>query len=527
MTVAPSARRRPSPSRVAFVLCALVWPCAGGAAPPAPLPLDADIATQQARMTAGDFDSHALVAAYLARIAALDRRGPRLQSVIELNPRALEDADALDAERRAGHVRGPLHGIPVLLKDNIDAVPMANSAGSLALASHRPARDAFLVARLRAAGAVILGKTNLSEWANFRSSFSSSGWSARGGQTRNAYAADRSPCGSSAGTATAIAASLATVGVGTETDGSIVCPSSVSGLVGLKPTVGLVSRDGIVPISASQDTAGPMARSVADAAQLLDALAGADATDPATQAPDRAQPRYADAVTPGALRGARIGVLRRSAGFHPPTDAVFERALASLRARGAELVDVEIPTAGQWGEAEMQVLLYEFKDGLNRYLAASRAPVPSLEALIAFNTEHADAEMRWFGQDLFEQAQAKGPLTDPIYLEARAKARRLARTEGLEATLKRHRLQALVAPTTGPAWVIDPIDGDHFLGEGYGIAAVAGTPSLTVPMGDVHGLPVGLVFLGPAWSESRLIGLAYDFEQATHARRAPTLDDAR
>ena len=526
MTVALSA----SALRRTTLLClALAWPLAGvagdGHAPS--LPLDADVAAQQAQMTSGQLSSHALVQAYLDRIAALDDTGPQLHAVVELNPRALADADALDAERHAGHVRGPLHGIPVLLKDNIDAVPMVNSAGSLALATHRPAQDAFLVARLRAAGAVILGKSNLSEWANFRSSYSSSGWSARGGQTRNAYAADRSPCGSSAGTATAIAASLATVGVGTETDGSIICPSSVSGLVGLKPTIGLVSRSGIIPISASQDTAGPMTRTVADAAVLLDALAAADAADSATQAGDRSQPRYADALKPGALRGARIGVLRQSAGFHPPTDAVFEQALAALKAQGAELVDVEIPTAGQWGEAEMQVLLYEFKDGLNRYLADSHAPVGSLQALIDYDRQHADTEMPWFGQELFEQAQTMGPLTDAAYRDARDKARRLARTEGLDATLKKHHLQALVAPATGPAWVIDPVDGDHFLGEGYGIAAVAGTPSLTVPMGEVHGLPVGIVFLGPAWSESRLIGLAYDFEQATHARRAPALDAAR
>ena len=481
---------------------------------------EATIAELQARMGDGRLDSVTLTRAYLDRIAAIDDAGPTLRAVIELNPRALDEARALDAERAAGRVRGPLHGIPVLIKDNIDATPMVNSAGSLALATHRPQRDAFLVARLRAAGAVILGKTNLSEWANFRSTRSSSGWSSRGGQTRNPYVLDRSPCGSSSGTGSAIAANLAVVGIGTETDGSILCPSAVNGLVGLKPTVGLVSRGGIIPISASQDTAGPMTRTVADAALLLDVIAGRDAADPAS-ADARITP-YAARLAPGALRGARVGVLRASTGYHPGVDAHFERALQALRDAGADVRDATLPTAGEWGDAEFEVLLYEFKDGLDRYLADARAPVRSLQALIDHNTAHAASVMPWFGQELFLQAQAKGPLSEARYLEARANARRLARTEGLEAALAAGPFDVLVAPTTSPAWPIDLVNGDHFTGAGYGVAAVAGTPSLTVPMGAVEGLPVGLVFMGPAWSEARLIGYAYDYEQATRHRRPPT-----
>jgi amidase len=484
---------------------------------------EATIAELQTRMDSGDLDSEGLTRAYLDRIAAIDDSGTMLNAVIELNPEALREAADRDAERKAGKTRGPLHGIPVLLKDNIDAVPMVNSAGSLALAGHRPKRDAPLVARLREAGAVILGKTNLSEWANFRSTRSTSGWSGRGGQTKHPYALDRNPCGSSSGTGSAIAANLASVGVGTETDGSILCPAAVNGLVGIKPTVGLISRTGIIPISASQDTAGPMARTVADAAALLDAMAAAaDMADPATQAPARRRADYTAALDPNALNGARIGVLRDATGYQPDLDAAFERALAAMKASGATLVDVKIPTAGQWGDAEFEVLLYEFKDGLNRYLADSGAPVASLAGLIVYNKAHADAEMPWFGQELLERAQAKGPLTDRAYLDARAKARRLAGKEGIDATLAADKLDALVAPTTSPAWLTDPVNGDHFTGGGYGVAAVAGTPSMTVPMGDVHGLPVGIVFLGAAWSEAKLIGYAYHFEQVTQARKPPT-----
>lgn len=481
---------------------------------------EAGIDDLQARMRDGRLDSATLTRAYLDRIAAIDDAGPTLGAVIELNPEAMREAQARDAERKAGKLRGLLHGIPVLLKDNIDATPMVNSAGSLALAMHRPKSDAFLVAKLRAAGAVILGKTNLSEWANFRSTRSTSGWSGRGGQTKNPYVLDRSPCGSSSGSGSAIAANLAAVAIGTETDGSILCPSAVNGLVGLKPTVGLVSRSGIIPISASQDTAGPMTRSVADAAHLLDAIAGTDPADTATETA-RIAP-YAAALKPGALKGARIGVLHASTGYQPGTDAAFERALQALRDAGAVVEDASIANAGEWGDAEFEVLLHEFKDGLNRYLADSGAPAASLAALIEYNTTHADKEMPWFAQELFVMAQDKGPLTDKAYLDARAKARRLAATEGIEATLKAGRFDALVAPTTSPAWLIDPVNGDHFTGAGYGVAAVAGTPSLTVPMGDVAGLPVGIAFLGGAWSEARLIALAYDYERATRHRKPPT-----
>tara|TARA_R110002020_G_scaffold369277_3_gene581044 strand:- start:1274 stop:2869 length:1596 start_codon:yes stop_codon:yes gene_type:complete len=484
--------------------------------------IELDVAEAGRRMANGEIDSRQLTQAYLDRIAAIDDAGPGINAVIELAPDALAQAEARDAERAAGQVRGPLHGIPVLLKDNIDATGMANSAGSLALAGHRPADDAFLVARLREAGAVILGKTNLSEWANFRSSRSTSGWSSRGGQTRNPYVLDRNPCGSSAGTGAAITASLATVGVGTETDGSILCPSAVNGLVGLKPTVGLVSRDGIIPISISQDTAGPMARTVADAAALLTVLAAADPADPAGAAAEGKVADYLAGLDKDALAGKRIGVLRQAMGYHPDVDAATERALDALRTAGAELVDpVEIATWRQWGGAEFEVLLYEFKDGLDTYLADSGAPVASLEALVAWNRENADRAMPFFGQELFEQALAKGPLTDAAYLEARARARRLAGEEGLLALLRDQNLDAVVAPTTGPAWPTDPVLGDHFTGAGYGVAAVAGTPSVTVPMGEVRGLPLGLSFMGPAWSEADLLAMAYAFEQATQARRPP------
>lgn len=483
---------------------------------------EADIAGLQARMANGTLSSHALTQAYLDRIAAIDDAGPRLNAVIELNPDALREADARDAERKAGRSRGTLHGIPVLLKDNIDATPMVNSAGSLALAEHRPKTDAFLVRRLREAGAVILGKTNLSEWANFRSTRSTSGWSGRGGQTKNPYALDRNPCGSSAGTGSAIAANLAVAGIGTETDGSIICPSAVAGLVGIKPTVGLVSRDGIIPISHSQDTAGPMARSVADAAILLAAISGRDDADAATQASaGNAIFDYSGHLRVDGLKGARIGVLRKLMGYQPDVDAAMDRAIAAMRAAGAEVVDAEIPTAGQWDDDELQVLLYEFKADLERYLVASGAPVRTLAGLIDFNKRHAAAEMSWFGQELFEQAQEKGPLSDAAYIEARTRARKSAGPDGLDAALQAQDLDALVAPSTSPAWLTDPVNGDHFTGAGYGVAAVAGTPSITVPMGDSHGLPLGIVFMGPAWSEPRLVELAYAFEQATHARKPP------
>jgi amidase len=494
------------------------------AATPAPVIDVAELSATEARdrMTAGTLTSRALAEAYLDRIAKLDDAGPRLDAVIELNAAALQDADALDAERKAGKVRGPLHGVPVLLKDNIDVAGMVNSAGSLALANHRPARDAFVATRLRAAGAVILGKTNLSEWANFRSTRSTSGWSSRGGQTKNPYALDRNPCGSSSGTGTAIAASLAALGVGTETDGSIICPAAVNALVGLKPTVGLVSRTGIIPISISQDTAGPMTRTVADAALILSGLAAIDPADPASAAAQgKIASDYTTFLNAGALSGKRIGVLRQAMGFHPAVDTATEAALAALKAKGATLVDVKIAGYNAWSDAELTVLLYEFKDGLNSYLKTSGAPHASLEALIAYNKSNAQQVMPFFSQEIFEQAQAKGSLTDAAYLKARDDARRLAGREGLVAALDGDKLDALVAPSMSPAWPTDHVLGDHFLGAGYGMAAVAGTPSITVPMGETRGLPLGLTFMGRAYSEGDLIGMAYAFEQATKSRKAP------
>lgn len=489
---------------------------------------EADIASLQARMRAGDLDSRTLTQAYLDRIAQIDREGPALNSVIELNPDALAEADARDADRKAGRVHGPMHGIPVLLKDNIDATPMVNSAGSLALATHKPRQDAFLVRRLREAGAVILGKTNLSEWANFRSTHSSSGWSGRGGQTKNPYVLDRNPCGSSAGTGTAIAANLAVVGVGTETDGSIICPASMTGLVGIKPTLGLVSRDGIIPIAHSQDTAGPMARTVADAATLLAAMSGRDDADPATaHGFGRAVFDYSPYLRKDALEGRRIGVARQLAGMEPHADRALEQAIAVLRAQGAEIVDpVEIPHIADLGDAEFTVLLYEFKHDLEVYLRESGAPVRTLAELIEFNKRNAVQEMPWFGQELFERAQGMGPLTEARYLEA-IKAKRLAGPEGIDAALKQHKLDALVAPTWGPAFPTDLLLGDHIvsgdptIGGVSQMPSVAGYPSITVPAGDVRDLPVGIAFMGTAWSEPTLVGIAYAYEQATKARKPP------
>jgi amidase len=481
-------------------------------------------ATEAARrMAAGELSSHALTEAYLQRIASIDDAGPTLNAVIELNPEALAEADALDAERKAGKLRGPLHGIPVLIKDNVDVVGMANSAGSLALADNRPKRDAFVAARLRAAGAVILGKTNLSEWANFRSTRSSSGWSSRGGQTKNPYALDRNPCGSSSGTGSAIAASLAAVGVGTETDGSIICPSAVAGLVGLKPTVGLVSRNGIIPISVSQDTAGPMARTVADAALLLGAMAAVDESDPAGHAAAGNIPSdYSSFLKPDALKGKRFGRLKKESGWDPHVDAAMQAAVAKIEAAGGEVVDVEVKGYNDWNDAEFQVLMYEFKDGLNAYLKKAEATQGSLEALIAWNKAHAKEAMPVFDQEIFEKAEALGPLSDAAYLKAKAQIRKQAGADGLIATLDKNNLDAVLAPSMSPAWITDHVLGDHFVGAGYGMAAVAGTPSITVPMADVQGLPIGITFMGRAWSEPELLGFAYAFEQATKARKAPT-----
>ncbi|MCC8362300.1 amidase [Lysobacter sp. A6] len=483
---------------------------------------EATIADLQSRMASGATTSRDLTQAYLDRIAAIDKAGPTLNSVIELNPNALDEAAALDAERKSGKVRGPMHGIPVLLKDNIDAVPMVNSAGSLALANNKPSRDAFLVQRLRAAGAVILGKTNLTEWANFRSTRSVSGWSGRGGQTKNPYALDRNPCGSSAGTGTAIAANLAVVGVGTETDGSIICPASVAGLVGLKPTVGLVSRDGIIPISSSQDTAGPMTRTVSDAAAMLSAMVGRDDGDVATDGSvGKAVFDYEKRLDANALQGLRVGILRKEMGWHPDVDAGMERVVATLQSAGAVVVDAEVPTKGQWDEPEFEVLLYEFKAGLEHYLQTHDAQHKTLADLMAFNNANVAKEMPYFAQEIFEKANAKGPLGETAYLEARAKAKRLAGPEGIDVALKNANVDVLIAPAMSPAWLTDPVLGDHFVGAGYGVAAVAGYPSLTVPMGDSHGLPIGVVFVGPAWSEAKLLSVGYAYEQRSKARRKP------
>lgn len=474
-------------------------------------------------MASGAVTSEALTRAYLDRIAKVDDDGPRLDSVIELNPKAIADAQALDAERKAGKVRGPMHGIPVLIKDNVDVAGMVNSAGSLAMAENRPSTDAFMVQRLREAGAVILGKTNLSEWANFRSTRSSSGWSSRGGQTKNPYVLDRNPCGSSSGTGSAIAASLAAVGVGTETDGSIICPASVNGLAGLKPTVGLVSRTGIIPISVSQDTAGPMGRTVADVALLLSAMAGVDAADPSGPAAEgKVAADYTTFLKTDALKGKRFGLLRQAMGYHPDVDASTLKAVDAIKAAGAEVIDVKVPTYNAWNDAEFAVLLYEFKDGLNAYLAKAKSPHASLEALIAWNKANAAKAMPIFGQEIFEQAQAKGPLTEPEYIKARDNARRLAGKDGLIATLDREKLDGVIAPSLSPAWPTDHVLGDHFVGAGYGMAAVAGTPSITVPIGDTHGLPLGVTFMGRPYTEGELIGFAFALEQATKARSAPS-----
>jgi len=484
------------------------------------------ISDLQAGMQSGDITSRQIVEGYLERIASIDCAGPCLNAVIELNPDALEIADELDRERKQGGIRGSLHGIPILLKDNIDtADKMMTTAGSLALEGHIAAQDAFLVDRLRQAGAVILGKANLSEWANFRSTHSVSGWSSRGGQTRNPYVLDRNPCGSSSGSAVAVAANLCAGAVGTETDGSIICPSQTNGVVGIKPTLGLISRSGIIPIAHSQDTAGPMGRSVADAAVLLGAMTGIDARDSATSSSQgKAYSDYTQFLDKGGLQGARIGVARSFFEFHPQVDKIIEVCLETLKSLGAELIDpVEIENAKKLGETEIEVLTYEFKADLNAYLAnlGPQAAVHSMQDLIAFNEQHRDKVMPYFGQERMLKAQEKGPLTDEAYLKALETTQRLARTEGIDATLEKHRLNAIVAPTGGPAWLVDYVNGDCGEGDSWSPAAVAGYPNITVPAGHVSGLPVGISFFGTAYSEPVLIRLAYAFEQATKARRQP------
>jgi amidase len=507
--------------------------------PPAPkdTPFELEEATVselQAAMASGKYTAQGLAERYLARIRELD---PTLHSVIELNPDALAIAASLDAERKAKGARGPLHGIPVLIKDNIaTADKMQTTAGSLALVGAIPSRDAFVVERLRAAGAVILGKTNLSEWANFRSTHSSSGWSGRGGQCRNPYALDRTPSGSSSGSGAATAANFCAVSVGTETDGSIVSPSAACSLVGLKPTVGLVSRSGIIPISHSQDSAGPMTRSVADAAVLLGVLAGIDASDAVTAtSKGHVQADYTRFLDPNGLKGARIGVPReRYFGYHPATDGLIDQALELMKARGATLIDpAPIPTAAKLDDPEFEVLLYEFKADLEAYLAGlgERTRVKTLADLIRFNEEHRDTELAWFGQELFHQAQEKGPLSDKKYRKALEACRKLSREQGIDAVMAKHKLDALVAPTQAPPGLIDLVNGDHWLGSSSTPAAVAGYPSITVPAGYVAGLPVGLSFIGRAWSEPTLLRLAFAYEQASKHRHppgfAPTADTRR
>jgi amidase len=522
----------PSPSRRDLLLGAAAVALATATRTPAAPDVkpfefgEVTLADLEARLRSGSISSRALTEKYLARIDEIDRKGPGVNSVIEVNPDALAIAADLDRERKEKGPRGPLHGIPVLIKDNIDtADKMQTTAGSLALVGAKPPKDSAVARKLREAGSVILGKTNLSEWANLRSSASTSGWSARGGLTKNPYALDRNASGSSSGTGAAVAAGLCAVGVGTETDGSIVSPSSACGLVGLKPTVGLAGRSGIVPIAHSQDTAGPMGRTVRDVAVLLGALAGPDPDDKATaDARDRTHADYTTFLDPKGFKGARIGVLRKLTGFGDRTLAVFEEALGAMKREGATLIDAVDPKGfGELDDPEMTVLLYEFKAGLNAYLArlGDKAPVKTLDTVIEFNDRNKDKEMPYFGQDLLVKANAKGPLTDKDYLDARATCLKLARTEGIDAVMEKDRLDALVAPTGGPAWLTDLVTGDHYTGGSSTPAAVAGYPSVTVPMGFVFGLPVGLTFFARAWSEGPLLKLAYAFERATKARKPP------
>ena len=485
------------------------------------------VADLQQLMSSGRMSSRQITQSYLTRIEQLNKRGPALHAVIETNPDALAIASALDAERKAKGPRGPLHGVPILLKDNVDTHDrMTTTAGSYALEGSIPPRDAFIAARLRAAGAVLLGKTNLSEWANFRSSHASSGWSGRGGQARNPYVLDRNPCGSSSGSGVAVAANLCAVAVGTETDGSIVCPASANGIVGIKPTLGLLSRAGIIPIAHSQDTAGPMTRTVRDAAIMLGAMIGEDPRDSATAgSTSHSVADYTKYLDENGLRGARIGVVRaKYSGFSDTVDKLLADAIEVMKRRGAVIVDpADIPTAGKFDDSEFDVLLYEFKADLNKYLESlgPRAPVKSLQEIIEFNEKHRDRELQWFGQDIMIKAQGKGPLTEKKYLDALAQDASMSRKQGIDAVMNQHKLDALIAPTGGPAWPIDLLNGDHYTG-GYSTpSAVAGYPNINVPMGFVSGLPVGLSIFGREWSEPALLRIAYSYEQASKMRRAP------
>lgn len=484
------------------------------------------IADLQQGLQSGKYTARQLVEKYADRINDIDKKGPALHSVIEMNPDAEQIAVALDRERKEKGSRGPLHGIPILIKDNIDTQDrMMTTAGSLALVGAKPQLDAFVAQRLREAGAVILGKTNLSEWANFRSNKSSSGWSGRGGQTKNPYVLERNPCGSSSGSGAAVAANLCTIAVGTETDGSVVCPSSANSLVGIKPTIGLVSRAGIIPIAHSQDTAGPMARTVTDAAILLAAMTGVDPRDEATNAGrGKSVTDYTKFLNKDGLRGMRLGIARKHFGFNERVDKLMNDLLAEMKRLGAVLVDpADVPTTGKFDDSEFEVLLYEFKADLNTYLAGlgPQAPVRSLKDVIAFNEKNRNREMPYFGQDIMIKAEAKGPLTSKPYLAALRKNHLLTRTQGIDAVMKKHQLDALVAPTGGPPWPTDWINGDHFTGGYSSASAVAGYPHITVPAGYVFGLPVGISFFGGAFSEAKLIKIAYAFEQATKARKPP------
>jgi amidase len=480
----------------------------------------------QEMMAAGTINAVTAVQHYLARIEQIDQQGSSLNSILILNPDGLQIAAALDAEREAKGPRSPLHGIPILLKDNIETSdPMPTTAGSLALAQNYAGQDSFVAERLRAAGAIILGKTNLSEWANFRSNRSSSGWSSAGGQVRHPYALDRNPCGSSSGSGVAVAANLCAAAIGTETDGSVVCPSHVNGIVGLKPTVGLIGRSGIVPISHTQDTAGPMTRTVRDTAIMLGSLTGLDPRDPITETSvGNLYTDYTQFLDREGLRGARIGVSRNYFGMNPYVDALIEQAIEAMRQQGAIIVDpANIETKGQFKDSVYEVFLYEFKHNLNKYLAATPETVSSrtLADLIAYNKAHQDSVMPYFAQERFDAAQAKGSLSDESYLEALANCQRLARDEGINATLKEHQLDAIIAPTGGAAWLTDWVNGDHYGGSSSSPAAIAGYPNITVPAGYVFGLPVGISFIGGAWQEPTLLRLAYAFEQATQVRQPP------
>ncbi len=502
-------------------------PTAEDATTNSPFPLEeVTIQKLQKAMESGERTAETITQLYLDRIEEVDRQGPTLRSVIEVNPDALQIARQLDEERTQGKVRSPLHGIPVMLKDNIDTDDqMQTTAGSLALVGSQVPQDSWVTQQLREAGAVIIAKTNLSEWANFRSERSSSGWSGRGGQTRNPYVLDRSPCGSSAGSGVAVSANLCAFAIGTETNGSIVCPSTTNGIVGIKPTVGLVGRSGIVPISHSQDTAGPMARTVADAAIALGALTGTDPRDAVTKESEgQAQTDYTQFLKKDGLQGARIGLSRQHTGFHEGVDALMDAAVDAMKQQGATVVDIdELMADSSVGQAGYEVLLYEFKHDLNNYLATlgTDAPAKTLSDLIAFNEKNADQEMPYFQQEIMLKAEAKGGLDSPEYQEALAKIQRASRDEGIDKALKEQQLDAIIAPTGGPAWTVDLVNGDHFGGGSSSPAARAGYPNVTVPMGFVHELPVGISFFASAYSEPTLIKLAYAYEQATQHRQPP------